>query len=195
MKNWNILIAGVGGQGTLLASRVLGALAVAAGADVKVSEVHGMAQRGGSVVTFVKIAHKVHTPIIEPGDANVLLAFEQLEALRYAPSVRENGLLLLNTQRILPMPVIMGKQSYPQEVVATLKTRNAQVQAVDALALAQKAGNAKAVNTVMLGLLSRNMDFDEALWLQALRQCIPAKLLEVNLKAFEEGRRACDVLE
>lgn len=195
MKSWNILIAGVGGQGTLLASRVLGALAVAAGADVKVSEVHGMAQRGGSVVTFVKIADKVHTPIIEHGDADALLAFEQLEALRYAPSVREDGLILLNTQRILPMPVIMGKAGYPQEIVVTLKTRQAQVQAVDALALAQKAGNAKAVNTVMMGLLSRNMDFEEALWLEALRQCIPAKLLEVNLKAFEEGRRACDVLE
>ncbi len=195
MKSWNILIAGVGGQGTLLASRVLGVLAQAAGCDIKVSEVHGMAQRGGSVVTYVKMADTVHTPIIEAGEADVLLAFEQLEALRYAPSVRPGGAILLNTQRILPMPVIMGKQPYPQDVVATLKVRDAHVQAIDALALAQRAGNTKAVNTVMLGLMSRSMDYDEALWLEAIARSVPAKLLDVNLKAFKEGRRENDGVE
>ena len=195
MKSWNILIAGVGGQGTLLASKILGYLAQAAGYDVKVSEVHGMAQRGGSVVTYVRLGDTVHSPIIEPGQADVLLAFEELEALRYASSVRPGGLILLGTQRIAPMPVVMGKQSYPQDILKTLGERDARVHAVDALALAHSAGNAKAVNTVMLGALSRFMDFDAALWPDALRACVPAKLLDVNLKAFEEGRSACDVLE
>jgi len=188
MKNWNILIAGVGGQGTLLAGRILGALATAAGCDVKVSEVHGMAQRGGSVLTYVRMADKVYSPIIETGGAEVLLAFEQLEALRYAHYVRPGGYILMNTQRILPMPVITGRQPYPKDIVATLEGRGVNVLSCDALTKAQTAGNAKAVNTVMLGMLSKIMDIEESLWMDALKQCIPEKLMEVNSRAFQEGK-------
>jgi indolepyruvate ferredoxin oxidoreductase, beta subunit len=188
MKSWNILIAGVGGQGTLLTSRILGALAQAAGYDVKVSEVHGMAQRGGSVLTYVKMAEKVYSPIIEQGGADVLLAFEQLEALRYAPSLKPGGTVLVNMQKILPMPVIMGKQPYPEDIIGQLKKYNCTVVAADALAKAVKAGNAKAVNTVMLGMLSNIMDIDARLWEDALKECVPAKLLDVNMRAFEEGK-------
>jgi indolepyruvate ferredoxin oxidoreductase, beta subunit len=188
MKSWSILIAGVGGQGTLLTSKILGTLAVSAGYDVKVSEVHGMAQRGGSVLTYVKMAEKVYSPIIEQGEADVLLAFEQLEALRYAPNVKAGGCILVNMQKIPPMPVIMGKQPYPADIIECLQKYNCKVIAADALEMAMKAGNAKAVNTVMLGMLSSIMDMDKALWIDALKQCIPAKLLEVNLRAFSEGK-------
>jgi indolepyruvate ferredoxin oxidoreductase beta subunit len=188
MKSWSILIAGVGGQGTLLASKILGALAQAAGYDVKVSEVHGMAQRGGSVLTYVKMAQEVHSPIIEPGGADALLAFEQLEALRYAPYVRPGGTILVNTQKILPMPVIMGRQPYPDDIIGKLGQYNCTVIAVDALERAQRAGSARAVNTVMLGALSGVMGIDAKLWEDALAQCVPAKVLEVNRKAFNSGR-------
>jgi indolepyruvate ferredoxin oxidoreductase, beta subunit len=188
MKSWDILIAGVGGQGSLLASRILGALALSAGYDVKVSEVHGMAQRGGSVLTYVRMSEKVYSPIIEPGGADVLLAFEQLEALRYAHYVRPGGYILVNTQKIPPMPVITGKQQYPQDVVARLRDQSFHVLDADVLAKAQNAGNGKAVNTVMLGMLSKIMEFDESLWQCSLKQCIPSKLLEVNDRAFSEGK-------
>lgn len=188
MKSWSILIAGVGGQGTLLTSKILGTLAEAAGYDVKVSEVHGMAQRGGSVLTYVKMAEKVYSPIIEPGEADVLLAFEQLEALRYAPYVKPGGYILVNTQRILPMPVITGKQPYPADILEQLAKYNVNVSSADALTKAINAGNVKAVNTVMLGMLSGVMGFEEQLWLDALKLCVPAKLLDVNLRAFQEGK-------
>jgi indolepyruvate ferredoxin oxidoreductase beta subunit len=188
MKSWDILIAGVGGQGTLLASRILGELALACGFDVKVSEVHGMAQRGGSVLTYVRMGEKVHSPVIEPGGADVLLAFEQLEALRYAHYVRPGGYILLNTQRILPMPVISGKQPYPEYIAATLGGYGVKVIEADALCLAQKAGNAKAVNTVMLGMLSNIMGIDDLLWMNALKECIPERFLDVNVKAFKQGK-------
>ena len=189
MKSWNILIAGVGGQGTLLTSKILGTLAQEAGYDVKVSEVHGMAQRGGSVVTYVKMADKVHSPIIEQGDADVLLAFEQLEALRFATYVKPGGFVLVNSQRILPMPVITGKQPYPADIIDKLSQYDVTVIAGDARQKALNAGNARAVNTVMLGMLSRVMDIDEQKWQDALKACVPAKLLDVNLKAFEEGKK------
>ena len=189
MKSWSILIAGVGGQGTLLTSKILGTLAQEAGYDVKVSEVHGMAQRGGSVVTYVKMADKVYSPIIEAGDADVLLAFEQLEALRFAPYVKRGGHILTNTQKILPMPVITGKQPYPAGIIEELGKYDVTVIATDALQKARDAGNAKAVNTVMLGMLSRVMGIDEQKWLDALKACVPAKLLEVNLRAFEAGKQ------
>jgi indolepyruvate ferredoxin oxidoreductase beta subunit len=188
MKSWNILIAGVGGQGTLLTSRILGALAQTAGYDVKVSEVHGMAQRGGSVLTYVRMADKVYSPIIEPGGADVLLAFEQLEALRYAHYVRGGGHILVNTQKILPMPVITGAQPYPQDIMEKLESRGVKAAGADALALAQRAGNAKAVNTVMLGMLSNIMEMDGALWMGALKECVPEKYLDVNVRAFLEGK-------
>jgi indolepyruvate ferredoxin oxidoreductase beta subunit len=188
MKSWNILIAGVGGQGTLLASRILGALALSCGYDAKVSEVHGMAQRGGSVLTYVRMGGKVYSPVIEPGGADVLLAFEQLEALRYAHYVRPGGHILLNTQRILPMPVISGKQPYPEDITTTLGGYGVKAIEADALCMAQKAGNEKAVNTVMLGMLSNIMNIRESLWTDALKECIPGKLLDVNVKAFQLGK-------
>jgi indolepyruvate ferredoxin oxidoreductase beta subunit len=187
MKTWNILIAGVGGQGTLLTSKILGTLAQNAGYDVKVSEVHGMAQRGGSVVTYVKMAGQVYSPIIEPGEADVLLAFELLEALRYAPHVKPGGFILANTQQILPMPVITGKQAYPADIMGQLAKYNVNVMATDALDKALKAGSARAVNTVMLGMLSNVMGIEQSLWLDALKNCVPAKLLDVNLRAFQAG--------
>ena len=190
MKSWNILIAGVGGQGTLLASKILGYLAQAAGYDVKVSEVHGMAQRGGSVVTYVRLGDTVHSPIIEPGQADVLLAFEELEALRYAPHLRPGGAVYVSRQRIAPMPVIMGRQTYPQGGLAALASGSVEVVGVDALTLALEAGDSRAVNTVMLGALSRRMGLAEELWQQALAACVPQKALEVNRKAFALGRKA-----
>ncbi len=190
MKSWNILIAGVGGQGTLLTSRILGDLARQAGCDVKVTEVHGMAQRGGSVVTHVRLADRVYSPVVEPGQADALLAFERLEALRYAHFVRPGGLLLVNDQRILPMPVIMGKQAYPAAGLGDGVADGVEVVALDGLALAQKAGDGRAVNTVLLGALSRRMGLGEDLWQRALETCVPAKALDVNRKAFVYGREA-----
>ena len=186
----NIMIVGVGGQGTLLTSRILGNLAVHAGFDVKLSEVHGMAQRGGSVVTYVKYGEKVHSPVITQGEADVLISFEQLEAARWVSYLKKGGVLLTNTQQIDPMPVITGAASYPQDIVGKLKALGADVRAVDALALAEQAGSAKAVNTVLIGLFSRLVDFPEETWQEAVEACVPPKFLELNREAFRLGREA-----
>lgn len=186
----NIMIAGVGGQGTLLASKVLGSLFLSQGYDVKVSEVHGMAQRGGSVVTYVKYGEKVHSPVITQGEADVLISFEQLEAARWVSYLKKGGVLLTNTQQIDPMPVITGAASYPQDIVGKLKALGADVRAVDALALAEQAGSAKAVNTVLIGLFSRLVDFPEETWQEAMEACVPPKFLELNREAFRLGREA-----
>lgn len=183
----NVMIVGVGGQGTLLASRVLGNVAIRLGYDVKVSEVHGMAQRGGSVVTYVRMDKKVYSPLVELGEADIILAFEQLEALRWLPYLREGGQLIVNTQKISPMPVITGKAKYPQEIVPSVKKHYANVKDVDALGAAREAGNTKAVNVVLLGVLAKTTDIDKNLWLEAISEVVPPKLLAVNLKAFELG--------
>ncbi len=186
----SIMIVGVGGQGTLLASRLLGHALLAQGVDVKISEVHGMAQRGGSVVTYVKYGEKVHSPVITQGEADVLISFEQLEAARWVSYLKKGGVLLTNTQQIDPMPVITGAASYPQDIVGKLKALGADVRAVDALALAEQAGSAKAVNTVLIGLFSRLVDFPEETWQEAVEACVPPKFLELNREAFRLGREA-----
>lgn len=187
MNNLNIMIVGVGGQGTLLSSRVLGNVALKEGYDVKVSEVHGMAQRGGSVVTYVKIGEKVFSPLIEKGEADVIISFEQLEALRWAEYLKPGGKLIVNSQKINPMPVITGKSKYPDDIRGKLKRSFRDVVEIDALAAARKCGNIKAVNMVLLGILASDTGIDKSIWIEAMREIIPAKLIDVNIRAFKEG--------
>jgi len=187
MKQTSIMIVGVGGQGTLLASRLLGAAYLSQGYDVKVSEVHGMSQRGGSVVTYVKFGESIASPIIDQGEADFILAFEQLEAARWMPYLKPDGKIIMNTQRIDPMPVITGAAEYPQGIIEALQGAQAGVQAVDALSLAQQAGSAKAVNVVLLGALARQTDLPKEVWLEAVRGTVKPQFVEMNLKAFELG--------
>lgn len=184
----NIMIVGVGGQGTLLASRILGNILMEKGFDVKVSEVHGMAQRGGSVVTYVKYGERVYSPVIEKGEADIIIAFELCEAARWISYLKQDGKLIVNTQKISPMPVITGAASYPENIVANMKALNRHIIPLDALSLAEQAGNAKATNVVLMGAISTIMDFDEELWVKAITGLVPAKFLDVNLKAFELGK-------
>lgn len=184
MKTIRILITGVGGQGTLLASRVLGGLAGELGCDVKVSEVHGMAQRGGSVVTYVCLGDHVASPLIEQGEADFLLAFEQLEAVRYMHMVRPGGTVVVNTQTIAPMPVITGAAAYPEGLLDTLQEAGLKVVAVDALRLAEQAGNARTVNTALMGALARQMEVPQEVMLRTLARIVPEKTVEVNQAAF-----------
>ncbi|MBE6754752.1 MAG: indolepyruvate oxidoreductase subunit beta [Ruminococcaceae bacterium] len=186
----SILIVGVGGQGTLLASRLLGNALVTTGYDVKVSEVHGMSQRGGSVITYVRYADgedKVASPIIDLGEADVILSFELLEAARYLPYLKKGGTIVSSTQRIDPMPVITGQAEYPDEIAAKLMAKGARVIAVDALSLAEDAGSAKAVNVVLLGLLSQHLDIKREVWLDTIKTGVPEKFREMNLAAFDKG--------
>lgn len=183
----SIMIVGVGGQGTLLASRVLGNLMLAQGYDVKVSEVHGMSQRGGSVVTYVRYGDVVHSPIVTEGEADVIIAFEELEAYRWMPYLKKDGTLVVNKQNIMPMPVITGAASYPTDIIAEISKKYKNTIAVDALALALECGNAKATNIVLLGVLAANMDIEKKLWLDAIRATVPSKFLELNITAFEAG--------
>jgi indolepyruvate ferredoxin oxidoreductase beta subunit len=183
----SIMIVGVGGQGTLLASQILGAAVLSQGYEVKVSEVHGMSQRGGSVVTYVKYGPAVYSPIIDKGEADVILAFEQLEAVRWLPYLKPGGKLIINTQRIAPMPVITGQAEYPQGILEALQAANITVQALDALALAQQAGSAKAVNVILLGALARQLDIPWEPWETAVRNTVKPQFAEMNGKAFTLG--------
>ncbi len=189
----SILIVGVGGQGTLLASKLLGAALVAKDLDVKVSEVHGMSQRGGSVITYVRYGEAgetVASPIIDAGQADVILSFEQLEAARYLPYLKEGGAIVTNTQRIDPMPVITGAAVYPEAICDKLTAKGAKVIAVDALSLAEEAGSVKAVNVVLLGVLSAHLDIEESVWNDVIENGVPARFKELNQKAFALGRQA-----
>ena len=186
MSTKNIMIVGVGGQGTLLASRILGNAVISQGYDVKVSEVHGMSQRGGSVVTYVKYGTQVHSPIIGKGEADIVLAFETLEAYRALPFLKKGGKLIMNVQQMDPMPVITGAAAYPENVVEKL-SQQADVTALDALALAKEAGNMKAVNVVLIGLMAKNTDIPYDVWVETLKNTVPPKFLDVNLKAFDLG--------
>ena len=183
----NVMIVGVGGQGTLLASRILGNVVIEEGYDVKMSEVHGMAQRGGSVVTYVKYGEKVYSPIISEGEADIILSFEELEAYRYLPFLKKDGTLIVNAQQIDPMPVITGAASYPEDIVHKLKEKANRVVAVDALKLANEAGTSKAVNVVLLGVLAKSSDIAREKWIAAVEKTVPAKFLDVNKKAFALG--------
>lgn len=183
----SIMIVGVGGQGTLLASRLLGSALLSKGYDVKVSEVHGMSQRGGSVVTYVKYGDQVYSPTVEQGEANYILAFEQLEAARWLPFLKPEGKLIVNIQQIDPMPVVIGAAEYPQGVLQALKASGADITALDALAIAMDAGSSKAVNVVLMGVLAQHMDLSRDVWERALEETVPPKFLEMNKLAFSMG--------
>lgn len=184
----NIMIVGVGGQGSLLASKLLGYLLLTEGYDVKVSEVHGMSQRGGSVVTYVRFGEKVYSPVIDRGEADFIVSFEKLEAARYVEYLKEGGRIVVNTQEIDPMPVIIGAMDYPKDLIGKMQELGIQVDAMDCLALANEAGSAKAVNLVLMGRLSRYFEIPEEKWMKAIEECVPPKFVELNKKAFALGR-------
>ena len=182
----NIMIVGVGGQGTLLTSRILGGITVEAGYDVKLSEVHGMAQRGGSVVTYVRYGEKVAEPIVEEGQADVLIAFERLEALRYAHFLKKDGVIIVNDQRIDPMPVVIGVAKYPDGIIEKL-SKKYRVVSVDAMDEAIKMGNSRVFNVIILGIAAKNMDFPKEQWIEVIKKTVPAKTIDINVAAFEKG--------
>ena len=188
METKSIMIVGVGGQGSLLASRLIGNVLLQQGYDVKVSEVHGMSQRGGSVVTYVRFGEKVYSPIIDKGEADFIVSFEKLEAARWVEYLKEGGRIVVNTQEINPMPVITGAAVYPENLVEKMEALGISVDAMDCLSLAEQAGSSKAVNIVLMGRLSRYFDIPEETWKEAIRACVPAKFVELNLKAFDLGR-------
>jgi indolepyruvate ferredoxin oxidoreductase beta subunit len=189
-ENKNILLVGVGGQGTILASKILSEGLVEAGYDVKMSEIHGMSQRGGSVVTYVRCGEKVYSPIIDEGEADYIVSFELLEAARWLPYLKEDGQIVTNTQQIDPMPVITGVMEYPENLVEKIRATGAKVDALDCLALAEEAGSPKAVNLVLLGRLSHYFDLPEEAWMKSMEAVVPAKFLDMNRRAFELGKNA-----
>lgn len=190
METVNIMIVGVGGQGSLLASKMLGHLLLNAGYDVKVSEVHGMSQRGGSVVTYVRFGDKVYSPIIDKGEADYIVSFELLEAARWLEYLKPGGRIVTNTQRLEPMPVIAGLAKYPENLVKKLADKGVQVDATDCLTLAEEAGSSKAVNMVLMGRLSHFFpEIASEAWQASLEATVPAKVLELNRKAFALGEK------
>jgi len=190
MNTKSVMIVGVGGQGSLLASRLLGNLLTGEGYDVKVSEVHGMSQRGGSVVTYVKFGDKVYSPIIDKGEADYIVSFEKLEAARYAACLKDGGTIVVNTQEIDPMPVITGRAAYPASVLEDLTEKGLHVDALDALTLAEKAGSSKAVNIVLMGRLAKYFGIPEEKWLAAIETAVAPKFVELNKEAFRLGYNA-----
>ena len=190
MNTKNIMIVGVGGQGSLLASKLLGQILLDAGYDVKVSEVHGMSQRGGSVVTYVRYGERVASPVIDAGEADYIVSFELLEAARWLPYLKEDGQIVTNIQQIDPMPVITGAAEYPTELVEKMRAAGAKVDALDCLALASQAGSSKVVNIVLMGRLSHYFDLPEEAWEKAMEKVVPPKFLEMNKRAFALGKNA-----
>ena len=186
MKELNIMVVGVGGQGTLLTSRIIGKTALNAGFDVKLSEVHGMAQRGGSVVTFVRFGEKVSEPVVEEGQADILISFERLEALRYQHFLKKDGIVIVNDCRIDPMTVVIGASTYPENIIETLKNEH-KVFTIDAGAIANQLGNSKVLNSVVLGLSAKHIGFTKEEWLETVRKTVPQKTIEINEKAFLLG--------
>ena len=186
----SVMIVGVGGQGTLLASRVLGSAMLSQGVDVKVSEVHGMSQRGGSVVTYVRYGDKVYSPIIAQGEADVLLAFEALEAARYLPWLKPEGTVVVNTQQMDPMPVVTGVVEYPKDILGKVREQGVKVVALDALGMAEEAGSSKAVNVVLIGAMAKKLDLPKEVWIDTIKETVPSKFIDMNLKAFELGYNA-----
>lgn len=186
----DIILSGVGGQGILSIAAVIGRAALEDGLHIKQAEVHGMSQRGGSVVTYVRYGEKVYSPIIDKGEADIVLSFELLEAARWAEYLKEGGVLLTNTQKVNPMPVITGAAEYPKALEEKLTALPIRLDAMDALGLALKAGSAKAVNLVLLGRLSRYFHFTDEQWQDAIEKSVPAKFLELNKKAFALGAEA-----
>lgn len=191
MATTNIMIVGVGGQGTLLAGKLLGTVLMAQGYDVKVSEVHGMSQRGGSVVTYVRFGDKVYSPVIDKGEADIIVSFEKLEAARWLEYLKPGGRIITNTQEIEPMPVIIGAVQYPEGLVEKMQAAGAKVDAQDFLAIAESAGSAKAVNIALMGRLSNYFpEISNEEWQKAMEACVPPKFLELNQRAFEMGKSA-----
>lgn len=188
MTSANIMIVGVGGQGSLLASKLLGHILIKQGFDVKVSEVHGMSQRGGSVVTYVRFGEKVFSPLVSEGEADFIVSFEKLEAARHAPMLKKDGRIVVNVQQIDPMPVITGGAVYPETILEELKNKGVFVDELDALTLAREAGSVKAVNIVLMGRLSRYFPFPEEDWLTAIEETVAPKFVEMNKKAFLLGK-------
>lgn len=191
MDTKNIMIVGVGGQGTLLASKMLGFVLLQQGYDVKVSEVHGMSQRGGSVVTYVRYGKKVYSPVIDKGEADVIISFEKLEATRWLEFLKKDGTIITNTQEVEPMPVITGAAAYPENLIEKMQAAGAKVDAKDFLSIAQEAGSAKAVNIALMGRLSTYFpEISDEQWQDAIEKIVPPKFLDLNKKAFEAGRNA-----
>lgn len=182
----NIMVVGVGGQGTLLTSRIIGKTALNAGFDVKMSEVHGMAQRGGSVVTFVRYGEKVSEPVVEEGEVDILIAFERLEAMRYAHFLKKDGILIVNDCRIDPMTVVIGASVYPENIIEDLKKEHI-VYAIDGSAIANELGNSKVLNSVVLGVAAKYIGFSKEEWISVIEKTVPAKTIEINEKAFFAG--------
>ena len=187
MQNLNMLLVGVGGQGTILASKIIAEVAMLEGHDVKMSEIHGMAQRGGSVVTQVRMGDKVYSPLIEEGEANYIVAFEMLEAWRWSHYLAQGGTMVVNLQRIEPMSVLTGQREYPIDIIDALAERSEHLYTLDALALAKEVGNLRATNTVLLGALARRMDIPVETWQKAMRNTVPERFLDMNLRAFAAG--------
>ena len=191
MDTKNIMIVGVGGQGTRLASKMLGYVLLQQGYDVKVSEVHGMSQRGGSVVTYVRYGKKVYSPVIDKGEADVIISFEKLEAARWLEFLKKDGTIITNTQEVEPMPVITGAAAYPENLIEKMQAAGAKVDAKDFLSIAQEAGSAKAVNIALMGRLSTYFpEISDEQWQDAIEKIVPPKFLDLNRKAFEAGRNA-----
>ncbi len=183
----NILIAGVGGQGTLLASKIMGKVFLEQGYDIKVSEVHGMSQRGGSVITYVRYGEKVDSPLIDKGEADMLVSFELLETARWMPFLKPDGIIVTNTQQINPMPVISGQAVYPENIAKKIQNAGIRVITLDALKLAEEAGSARSVNMVLIGAVAQVLGFEKAVWEEAVKATVPAKTVDINLKAFDLG--------
>lgn len=190
METRNVMIVGVGGQGSLLASKLLGRVLLSRGYDIKVSEVHGMSQRGGSVVTYVRFGDKVYSPVIDEGEADYIVSFELLEAARWTKYLKPGGKIITNTQQVNPMPVIIGAAEYPENLLGKMREKGIDVDAIDALSLAEQAGSSKAVNLVLMGRLSGYFDFEAEEWLKAIERSVPEKFLELNKKAFQLGLNA-----
>lgn len=187
MKTMNLMIVGVGGQGSLLASKLLGTLLVDEGYDVKVSEVHGMSQRGGSVVTYVRFGDKVYSPVVAEGEADFIISFEKLEGARYVSRLKEGGKIICNTQQIDPMPVVIGAAEYPEEILDSLTAKGVDIDAFDALSLAEDAGSSKAVNIVLMGRLAKYLQIPYEKWIDAIAKSVKPQFVEINKKAFDLG--------
>ncbi len=190
MDTKSIMIVGVGGQGSLLASKLLGRLLVDEGYDVKVSEVHGMSQRGGSVVTYVKFGQQVYSPIVATGEADLIVSFEKIEAARWLNNLKRDGVIVVNTQQVDPMPVIVGAATYPSGVLEEMTAVGARIDAIDALSLAEEAGSAKAANIVLMARVAKYFDIPYEKWIAAVEKIVPQKLIELNKKAFALGYNA-----
>ena len=187
METKNIMIVGVGGQGSLLASKLLGQLLISENYDVKVSEVHGMSQRGGSVVTYVKYGKAVFSPVICNGEADFIVSFEKLEAARHAACLKKDGIIITNTQQIDPMPVIIGSASYPEAILDELASKGVKIDELDALSLAESVGSSKAVNIVLMGRLAKYLDIPKEKWIAEIERSVKPQFVEMNKKAFELG--------